>query len=293
MMKNAAGLVIGFVMISSSAWAWTEAETNDVVCTLIGVAHAQEESDASIDSDNIILPPVPEVESFDDLFVTDRQTDLAFWSQWTPEERKAAFDNFLMSIPSGESSRYGASELVALDFCISKDYTNVLDVAQAILQSTNVTADCKISASVAFAKFAAPTEERNRFAESFLTNRVVFANKYARSRWMHSRERWVMPSIFIEMSHALSRDCDAGRTALARSGAAMLYRNLDEPICARYLDDLLMKTHSGYGTSSNRLAIACMALDSQQTGEFDEAHFIGITNQLLNAEQPLPVVEGL
>jgi hypothetical protein len=45
--------------------------------------------------------------------------------------------------------------------------------------------------------------------------------------------------------------------------------------------------------SSNRLWVAELALGNEQSRAYVANYFAPITNALLNAEQPLPVVEGL
>ena len=94
-MRYTTNISLCLIALSASALGWTEAETNAVVREMVGIAQRQLESEASIGSDNIVFPPVPEVETFDDLFLTERQTQLSFWSQWTPAERRTAFENFL------------------------------------------------------------------------------------------------------------------------------------------------------------------------------------------------------
>ncbi len=286
-------LLTVLVAIPSLSLAWTDVETNAVVQSLVCVARRQLDSESSIGSDNIILPPVPEVESFDDLFVSERVSTLPYWGQWTPADRKAAFTNFVEEIPAGTASRYGASEIDALRFCFRKDYTNSLGLATAILQSPVASAGCKIEAAVAFSRIAPPSEDRNNFVLGIVTNRVTFTNKYARAKWMHSQDRWVIPALFYEMCGALSRDYDAGCTNIATSGAAILCCNLQEQYCARVLDEMMVKVYPAYVISSNRLAIACAAIDSGEIDAGVKGYFIDVTNQLLNAAQPLPVVDGL
>ncbi len=285
-------IVIAVFAIRQS-YGWTDVETNAVVQSLVCVARRQLDSESSIGSDNIILPPEPEVESFDDLFVSERASTLPYWGQWTPTDRKSAFTNFVEEIPAGTASRYGASVIDALRFCFRKDYTNSLGLAMAILQSPVASASCKIEAATAFSRLAPPSEDRNNFVFGIVTNRVTFTNKYDRARWMHSQERWVVPALFYEMCDALSRDYDAGCTNIAQSGAAILYRNLQEQYCSKELDEMMVKVYPTYVISLNRLVIACKAIDSGEIDVGVKGYFIDVTNQLLNAAQPLPVVDGL
>lgn len=277
-----------------SLYAWTTAETNAVVRELTEVANRQLEWEAmKLGDDDMVLPPTPPANAFNDLFVSERVSNLPYWGQWTPADRKAAFTNFVEEIPAGTASRYGASMMDALRFCFRKDYTNSLGLAMAILQSPVASADCKIEAAIAFSSIAPPSEDRNNFAFGIVTNRVTFSNKYVRAKWLCSQDRWVVPAMFSGMCDALSRDYDAGHTNIAQSGAAILYRNLQEQYCAKGLDEMMVKVYPTYVISSNRLAIACAAIDSGEIDVGVKGYFIDVTNQLLNASQPLPVVDGL
>ena len=65
-MRYTTNISLCLIALSASALGWTEAETNAVVREMVGIAQRQLESEASIGSDNIVFPPVPEVETFDE-----------------------------------------------------------------------------------------------------------------------------------------------------------------------------------------------------------------------------------
>ena len=289
--------VFGCVVVYG-AWAWTTAETNAVVRELVSVAALQLESEESIDGDCIIDPPDPVVTTYESLFATNRQAQLPYWNQWTPADRKTAFENFLAETSRGVSHE-GISADRALLFCLERDFAGALIPARDMLLSTNVSADCRSVAASVYTKFAMPTEERTRFVEAIITNKIVLVDDRARLLWKYGRnkEREVRSNLVLGLCEALERDYDAGMTNLVVQGASMLYRSVDEPYNAYHLDRLFLKVFPSYATSSNRLEVAMLGMrPGLRSGVVNDAGiniFSAITNQLLNAAQPLPVVDGL
>lgn len=289
--------VFGCVVVYG-AWAWTTAETNAVVRELVSVAALQLESEESIDGDCIIDPPDPVVTTYESLFATNRQAQLPYWNQWTPADRKTAFENFLAETSRGVSHE-GISADRALLFCLERDFAGALIPARDMLLSTNVSADCRSVAASVYTKFATPTEERTRFVEAIITNKIVLVDDRARLLWKYGRnkEREVRSNLVLGLCEALERDYDAGMTNLVVQGASMLYRSVDEPYNTYHLDRLFLKVFPSYATSSNRLEVAMLGMrPGLRSGVVNDAGiniFSAITNQLLNAAQPLPVVDGL
>ena len=289
--------VFGCVVVYG-AWAWTTAETNAVVRELVSVAALQLESEESIDGDCIIDPPDPVVTTYESLFATNRQAQLPYWNQWTPADRKTAFENFLAETSRGVSHE-GISADRALLFCLERDFAGALIPARDMLLSTNVSADCRSVAASVYTKFATPTEERTRFVEAIITNKIVLVDDRARLLWKYGRnkEREVRSNLVLGLCEALERDYDAGMTNLVVQGASMRYRSVDEPYNAYHLDRLFLKVFPSYATSSNRLEVAMLGMrPGLRSGVVNDAGiniFSAITNQLLNAAQPLPVVDGL
>ena len=109
-------MVFGCAVIHD-VWAWTAAETNAVVRELVAVAALQLESEESVESDCIIDPPNPIVTAYESLFATNRQTQLPYWNQWTPAERRTAFESFLSETAQGISYE-GIPADRALQFCL-------------------------------------------------------------------------------------------------------------------------------------------------------------------------------
>jgi hypothetical protein len=264
----------------------------------VSVAALQLESEESIDGDCIIDPPDPVVTTYESLFATNRQAQLPYWNQWTPADRKTAFENFLAETSRGVSHE-GISADRALLFCLERDFAGALIPARDMLLSTNVSADCRSVAASVYTKFATPTEERTRFVEAIITNKIVLVDDRARLLWKYGRnkEREVRSNLVLGLCEALERDYDAGMTNLVVQGASMLYRSVDEPYNAYHLDRLFLKVFPSYATSSNRLEVAMLGMrPGLRSGVVNDAGiniFSAITNQLLNAAQPLPVVDGL
>lgn len=289
------------VMLSAAvhtAQAWTVAETNAVVRELVSIAALQLESEASIESDCIIDPPTPAVTTYESLFATNRQARLPYWNQWTSAERQIAFENFLYETSRGVSHAEIPADKAFL-FCLDRDFAGAFIPARDVLTATNVAVECRSVAASIYTKFAAPTENRTRFVESLLTNKVVYADKRAKFLWDVGLdgERAVRCNLVMGLCEALGRDYDAGFTDVVMRASSMLYRNADEPYNAYDMDQLFLKVFPSYAVSSNRLVVAMLGLKpGLNEGVADDSGvnvFSPITNQLLNATQPLPVVEGL
>lgn len=75
---------------------------------------------------------------------------------------------------------------------------------------------------------------------------------------------------------------------------SLLFRNRNESCStAMAFDRLFVARVPGYAQSSNRLETAQMILANPNSWDFQNNYFITITNQLHNATQPLPAIEGL
>ena len=289
-------IIVGAAMLK--AQAWTAAETNAVVRELVAIAALQLESEESIESDCIVDPPEPAVTTYESLFAANWQTQLPYWNQWTSAERRSAFENFLYETSRGVTHTEIPAEKAFL-FCLDRDFAGAFIPARDMLTATNVSAECRSVAASIYTKFAAPTDERTRFVESLITNKIVFANSRAEFLWNYglNKERTVRSNLILGFCEALERDYDAGMTNLVVQGASMLYRCADEPYNAYDMDKLFLKVFPPYSVSSNRLVVAMLGLKpGLNGGVLDESGvniFSPITNQLLNAVQPLPEVEGL
>ena len=283
-MKHAISSCLLVLSTAYSAMAWTEAETNAV-----GQALA-ELTALSSGCDDMPLPPddpaanEPLEEpypSFASLFSEDLQSA----PNWTPDDKRAAFFHYLDSIPDMVADGVFTGNVwhakSALGFCRVKGDDSVLPCALGILSSTNVHDSLGYEASMIFRRFASPSIQMNAFVESVVTQ--PNSPRGAGTRKL----------IYSDYSSKLAAAYDAGQTNVARSGGAALYHGLSDHVGACSLDAALLRIFPGYAVSSNRLWVATLAGSSDPNEEWTHGYFTNITNQLLNAAQPLPVVDGL
>jgi hypothetical protein len=269
--------------MSVSAWAWTTAETNAVGCALAELTALSSGCDAPLSPDDPaanepLEEPYP---SFSSLF----SEDLQIASNWTPDDKRAAFFHYLNSIPDMTAGGVFTGNVwyakSALGFCRVKGDISVLPCSLGILASTNVHESLGYEASMIFRRFASPSSQMNAFVESVVAQTSALRGAGTRK------------CIYSDYSNKLGIVYDAGQTNVARIGAAALYHGLSDHVGARPLDALLLRVFPEYAASSNRLRVATLALASDPSEEWTSGYFANITNQLLNAPQPLPTVDGL
>ena len=278
-------------------FGWTEAETNAVVRELVKVAAQQRACDESIGSDCLAEPPTPEVTTYESLFAPERQVPAPdCWPQWTSQDRRNAFEDFVRAVASGSYLRYGASASDALWFCHDKGAAFALQPSREILQNVALPSSCRVAAARVFASLSPPTAERDAFAEQVLANGM--ANVGGCGTTGHAGgcclgDNAVRDSLMSGMCEAVECDWNAGRTNEAIRCAAMLYRRFDNPRCALDVDRVLLCVFPDYASSSNRLAVAISGVDGGYVDDDGRNHFSVITNQLLEAQVPLQWVEAL
>lgn len=150
-------LFLVFSALVASAGAWTEAETNAVVRELGHIVKQQIEWEDCADGDDWrTMPPVPHILEYEDLFVSERNVSLSFWNQWTPLERRYAFEQMLLGVPDGNISQYGVSEDQLLRFCLNYGVAAALTPARRILLSNDASAQSKQMASNICERLTAP-----------------------------------------------------------------------------------------------------------------------------------------
>ena len=271
------------VLCACSGLAWSPAETNAVGCALAELTALSSGCDAPLSPDDPaanepLEAPYP---SFSSLF----SEDLQIAQNWTPDDKRAAFFHYLNSIPDMTAGGVFTGNVwyakSALGFCRVKGDISVLPCALGILASTNVHESLGYEASMIFRRFASPSSQMNAFVESVVAQTSALRGAGTRK------------CIYSDYSNKLGIVYDAGQTNVARSGAVALYHGLSDHVGARSLDALLLRVFPGYAASSNRLRVATLALASDPSEEWTSGYFANITNQLLNATQPLPTVDGL
>lgn len=235
------------------------------------------------DSEDIDLP----FQNYEDLFSVEFPTNHV-GSTWSLQERKLAFENFIEAIPdlstNGMYRAIGTHGGVALSYCSEHGASNVLSAAESILTAKHSVAQS--AALSVIEEFALPTSQFNDYAMSIFTN----------SELTTSSTRSYFMSTYAEVLRKRRIGCDSESFT---NGVLNLYRvvsgGTDGAIA---LDRLLLETYPEYQESQERLSLARGALSGRtETGIWSvpavERYFNPVTNQLMNATQPLPEVEAL
>lgn len=278
-------LVATIVSVAAfSTLAWTEAETNAV-----GICMAELIATTS-GGDDMPLPPgdseanEPNDEpfhSFESLF----EVTLTNATSWTAADKRAAFFHYLGTITNMVADGVFTGNTwhvdAALGFCRVKGDSSILPYALGILVSTNMPPSLEMEPCLIFKRFATPSMQMNSLVERIVSNTNCLKGAYSRR------------AIYDSYCDKLGQAFDAGQINVATNGGAILYSHLVDHCGACSLDALLMKTYPTYLSSSNRLSVALRALATDPQEGWSRGRFANITNQLLNASQPLPVVDGL
>ena len=292
--------------LTTATLAWTEAETNDVVHELVRI-YSRRTSDARDDwlkAGNVIdcgpvdgeFEDLPRFEhlawpTFESLFGYEESTNVSCWSEWTSADRQSAFWGFLAGLTNRnwavDPPRLIQDAVGILDFCRDFECTNAVPVAKMAMVADGAPMPVRIAAAQTYFKVAGDRLERNDVAANIITNGIGPSGCGARE-WSLFRE-----GVYSLCCDALDADCQANITNYVHEGARMLYSNLESPSRAVELDMLLLKAYPMYVMSSNRLVVATTGLSSRSPAQTLVEYFTNITNQLFNAPQPLPVVNGL
>lgn len=275
-------LLASQILFCARSWAWTEVETNMVGLALARVIALTPEDCELVDyggnDDEPLDEPFP---TFGSLF----EESLPCAQDWTTEAKRAAFFHYLDTLPGSVTNgvfcgdEWFASS--ALGFCRVKGDAAVLQPAMGVLAATNMPDSCQWESAGIFEKWVQPTEAMNSYLDGVLSGEGRLNDAKARRM------------VYDAYANKLGQVYDAGQTNLATNGAAILYRGLSVGIEAPSVDALLLRIYPDYAVSSNRLWVAELALGNEQSRAYVANYFAPITNALLNAEQPLPVVEGL
>ena len=206
-------------------------------------------------------------------------------SDWTPAQRRAAYESFLMDIPwlaqtnVMRNLRYHVEH--AMQFSLDRHATNMLAVAKNILATP-----CNVGLIDAIHIFnvnTVPSEEMNAFVELAITNRLT--STYAEE----------IAGDYVGKIHKSLGTLDG---AVVTNGTRMLLRVRQGDYSAVQLDKLLLDVYPEYASSSNRLELSERTLrtlvdDTIFCDKSIRPYFDAVTNQLHGATQPLPEVEAL
>lgn len=227
-------------------------------------------------------------QTYDDLFSASFPSNHIGFS-WTPQERKAAFEDFIYAIPdlstNGMYKAIRSHGVVALGYCLDHGATNVLASVQRILSSPHSVA--RNSALAVFRALSIPTEKSNECAAQILMNKTEETKSF--------RKYYLAAYADVLRRHRMdcSPQCFTNGVSIVKAGVYGWCGTIE-------LDELLLDAYPEYAMSSNRLAIAIGALSADEPNEMHwdwrrsiQGYFAPITNQLMNAAQPLPEVEAL
>jgi len=281
-------LSIAICLILWNAVAHPQAEELAVAEHLVLMIMSSPEWEDNLDATGIGSTLVPHFDEYKDLFDADFPSNHVGFS-WSPAERRTAFENFIAAIPelstNGQYKAIGSHGGIALEYCRDRGASNVLNSAMRIMTSRHSVA--QDSARRVFEEFATPTDPVNRYATQILTNKTAETGRF---------RRYFM-GVYAKVLMAHKSDC---LPECFTNGVSNLMVGVDGWAGAIALDKLLMDAYPGYESSSNRLAIAQSALSAGYPIEtyWDWAssvreYFTPITNQLLEAFQPLPEVDAL
>jgi len=287
-------------VLATSALAWTEAETNSVAHELIRLYgyRTSVERQNWLKAGNVIdcgmvdgvMEELPRFERIawptaEDLFGYEMSTNVPGWNEWTSSDRRNAFAKFLSGLANCNWAIVQPLEIEdavnALELCRGLGCTNTTPVAKKMTMSVSAPMPVRIAAAQLYFELAGDKLERDALAEAIVTNN-------------HARDtRLLREGVYALQCNALSEDYDLNHTNGVHESARMLYSNLEFPSRAVDLDALLLKIYPTYSMSSNRLVVAQKGLSNNRPARSSVEYFSPITNQLLNATQPLPVVDGL
>ena len=219
---------------------------------------------------------------YDDMFASFPTNHFGY--SWTSQERKNAFENFIEAIP--ELSTNGLYRSVSLDgavalrYCISHSHSNVLSAAIRILSSPS--SECHSVAADVFVKFARPTSDINAFVADVVTNGARYSD-LTRS------------DVLSGYAEVLRERRDGCQAEVVTNGVALVVGAVSGREGVVPVDRLLLDLYPNYECSSNRLNFAVFALEDTRHANYDDVlfhkYFDPITNQLLNASQPLVQLE--
>ena len=289
-----------FSFAISSALAWTEAETNSVAHELIRLYgyRTSVERQNWLKAGNVIdcglvdgvMEELPRCERIawptaEDLFGYEMSTNVPGWNEWSSSDRRIAFGKFISGLTNCNWAVVQQLEIEdvvnALELCRGLGCTNATTVAKDMTMSVGAPMPVRIAAAQLYFEFAGDQLERDALAEAVVTNKHV------------QETRLLREGVYALQCNALSEDYDVNHTNGVHESVRMLYSNLEFPSRAVDLDVLLLKIYPTYSMSSNRLVVAQKGLSNNRPARSLVEYFSPITNQLLNAAQPLPVVDGL
>ena len=260
------------------SYGYTESEYLDVAREMI--RHARTE-----DSDNLMQGTVP-------IGFAGFMTTNAFFCMsvdglaGSPSDRQTAFDVYLNHMASMNGSPLRTVEdeelaMLAVDQCARMGYTN--EIASLRRFSVGIEGSARHLAIASVVRLGGLGDEDLDYVLQIGTNDVMFSQRERNAAWR-------------ELARCLKarRDANLLRSSQCEQLARLIYGlHIEDWPGAVSIDEILCICNESYGSSSNRLDTIRRVLARPGLPTRLNAYFGDITNQLHQAAQPLPEVEGL
>ena len=201
---------------------------------------------------------------------------------WSFESKLAAFDWYLGNVCTNDFRVMGEDEVilfqVALDQCQMLNYTNSLPHMISLALNPHTVMKMKESAIEMVVKYGHVSSNTTKFVEAIMTNKVGYTKAERGASACGS---------YAEMLRSFDPTNEVQRITKKKAVQMLYSHRLFDVAGAKILDELFSVSLDGYQMSSNRLETAVFVLSHPECDEFERRDFIGITNQLLSAGQPL------
>ena len=269
--RTCCGLILTLIFSSSTGGAYTTAETNEVVrsmleSVLLSVDDNLDGSDNGEEVEAIVTWP-----SF---------LALGESEGWTPPEKKAAFAWYLSMLGTNDCTSLSGTDQVLVRIALSK--CEVLNYAEAApsykalaLNAKGVYRNRAIELAI---KYSPVCDSMTAFVETIITNSIG----YSFMERGEASDKYAWKLLSFDATNSVQRE-------VRGAGVRMFYRNRSfEAGETPLVDELFVKYIDGYGISSNRFMHAANSFTYPICAEIFGDYFTSVTNQLLSSGQPLP-----
>ncbi len=262
-------LCFTMILLALPVLAFTSAETNQVVKSLLNRIMADAYDDNWTDEPKIILP-----QQRIDTWETFIGGTIA--PGWSFNDKKGAFDWYLSTLGTKEclDLPQGQKDYVlgAISQCFELRYTNAIPYLRNLaFNPKGVHREAAIETAIQLGNV---DDGMTAFVESVVTN-----------RGNHTRSQ--RGTACVEYSRKLVAITNAPMSARLRAGRMFYRHRLFDIAGAVGIDRAIISCYPSYGISSNRLQTACWVLEQSGCGQQARNYFISVTNQLLSSGQPL------
>ena len=273
-MKTTVRFFFAATVVLAVCWcsrAYTPAETNRVVWQLVNMANPHVDD----------LDKIQRGIGFFDTRTPRKFFRLAVDGDWSPQEKKAAFDAFLEGMGrhdySSETNDFQSVTELAVSQCAFMNYTVALPWIKELFLNPTCSHRMRMHVIRNIVPMLPLNLESACFVENVFTNTTAFAAK----------ERGFLCGFYTSR---LLEGVTNGTCAVSHveSVANRFYgHRKNNSSGGKHLDRLFVSALEGYSTSSNRLDFAVFMLNCQDCSQYNRQHFTAVTNQLLSSGQPL------